>query len=135
MLMKTITSLAVAAACLTTMATVTGTPARAASPQSHNADVAPGWSPEQNIKESERYDRLVATDPAFRRMRERIECDPVTDPVLHQQCLDSFEQEVQAWYDGQLPAMYRTALNEWSNGSVAYGSSTAPQNYSTSSGR
>jgi hypothetical protein len=126
MLMKTITSLAVAAACLTTMATVTGTPARAASPQSHNADVAPGWSPEQNIKESERYDRLVATDPAFRRLRMRIECGPITDPVLHQQCIERFQQEVQAWRDGQLQALYGSAL---------YGSSTPPENYSSGSGQ
>jgi hypothetical protein len=126
MLMKTMTSLAVAAACLTTIATITGTPARAASPQSHNVDVAPGWSPEQNIKESERYHRLVATDPAFRHTRMRIECGPITDPVLHQQCIESFQREVQAWHDGQLQAFY---------GSTLYGSSMPPENYTSSSGQ
>ncbi|HEY2539331.1 MAG TPA: hypothetical protein VGI28_07525 [Stellaceae bacterium] len=130
MLMKPMTSLAFAAACLTAIVTL---PAQAATHYRHSS-YSSSWSPVQNIKESERYDRLVATDPAFRRFRERIECGPVTDPVLHQQCLDSFQQEVQAWYDGQLPAMYRTALSEWSNGAAAYGSSTSPQNYTTSSG-
>jgi hypothetical protein len=64
----------------------------------------------------------------------RVECGPITDSVLHQQCITSFQQEVQAWYDGQLPAYYNTALNEL-NGSVGYGSSTAPENYTTGSGR
>lgn len=134
MLMKSVTSLAFAAACLTTIATVPGPSAQAATHYRHSS-YSSSWSPVQNVKESERYDRLVATDPAFRRMRERIECGPITDPVLHQQCLDSFQREVQAWYDGQLPAMYQTALSEWQTGSVAYGSSTAPQNYNTSSGQ
>jgi hypothetical protein len=135
MLMKTVTSLAFAAACMTTIATLPTAPAEAATYHRQSAEVASSWSPVQNIKESERYDRLVATDPAFRRMRERAECGPITDPVLHQQCLESFQREIQAWYDGQLPAMYKTALTELSNGSVAYGSSMAPQNYSASSGR
>ena len=135
MLMKTVTSFAFAAACMTTIATLPEATAEAATYHRHSTYNASSWSPVQNIKESERYDRLVATDPAFRRMRERIECGPITDPVLHQQCLDGFQQEVQAWYDGQLPAMYRTALNEWSNGSVAYGSSTPPENYTPGSGQ
>ncbi len=134
MLLKPMTGLAFAAACLTTIATLPGPSAQAATHSRHSS-YSSSWSPVQNVRESERYDRLVATDPAFRRMRERIECGPITDPVLHQRCLDSFEREVQAWYDGQLPAMYRTALSESQTGSVAYGSSTAPQNYTTSSGR
>ncbi len=135
MLMKTATSLAFAAACMTTIATLPAVPTEAATYHRESAAVAASWSPVQNIKESERYDRLVATDPAFRRMRERIECGPITDPVLRQHCLESFEQEIQAWYDGELPTMYRTALNELSNGPVAYGSSMAPGNYNASSGR
>src|ERR1700761_540786 len=134
MLMKTATGLTFAAACMMTIVTLPGTSSQAAAYSGHSSYNA-SWSPVQNIKESERYDRLVATDPAFRRMRERIECGPITDPVLHQQCLDSFQQEVQAWYDGQLPSMYRTALNEWSNGSVTYGSSTPPENYTSGSGQ
>jgi len=134
MLMKTMTSLAFAAACLTTIGALPGTPAQAATHSRHRGYDAPAWSPVQNIKESERYDRLVATDPTFHRMRIRIECGPVADPVLRQQCIDSFQQEVQAWYDGQTQAMYSTALNEL-KGSVAYGSSTPPVNYPTSAGR
>ena len=134
MLIKTWMNLAFAAACLTSIAALSGAPARAATADGQSAYVAQSWSPLQNIRESERYDRLVATDPAFRRLRMRVECGPITDPVLHQRCIASFQHEVQAWYDGQLPAYYNTALNEL-NGSVGYGSSTAPENYTAGSGR
>jgi len=77
--------------------------------------------------------RLLATDPAFRRERMRIECCPITDPVLHQRCIGSFRQEVQAWNDGGTQAMYRTASNELNSG--YYGSSTALVNYPTSAGQ
>jgi hypothetical protein len=132
MLIKVVTSLALAG-CLTMIATLPGAPAQAAT--SRNASTASSWSPVQNVRWSERYDRLVANDPAFRRSRMRIECGPIADPVLHQQCIDSFQQEVQAWNDGQLPNMYQTALAEWSNGNVAYGSSTPPLSYPTSAGQ
>jgi hypothetical protein len=121
MLTKTVTSLAFAAACLTTIATLPGASAQAATSHRSSAYVASTWAPQQNLKEAELYDRLIATDPAFRRMRMRIECGPITDPVLHQQCIESFQQQVQAWYDGQLQAFY--------------GSSTAPGNYTSSSGQ
>ena len=109
MLVKTMTSLIFSTACLTGIATLTGAPAQAASPHRHSSYAVTAWSPQQNIRASEHYDRLVATDPAFRRMRMRIECSPITDLVLHQQCIQSFQQQVQAWHDGQLQAFYRLA--------------------------
>jgi hypothetical protein len=131
MLAKLVTGLAFAG-CLTMVATVPGTSAQAATPYGQSAAAR---SPVQNIRWSERYDRLVANSPAFRHSRMRIECGPISDPVLHQQCIDSFQQEVQAWNDGQLPNLYQTALADWSNGNVAYGSSTPPVSYPTSAGQ
>jgi hypothetical protein len=52
----------------------------------------PNWSAQRNVAESEHYDRLLERNPAFRQARERKECGPITDPQLHQQCLESFAQ-------------------------------------------
>jgi hypothetical protein len=59
-------------------------------PQTNPGDVSPSWSPQRNVAESEQYDRLLKGNPAFRRARMHKECGPITDPQLHQQCLDSF---------------------------------------------
>ena len=76
MILKTSIGLAFAAACLTAIVTM---PVR--------ADTA-----RQNVIQSERYDRLLETNRAFRQARMRKECGPITDPQLHQQCLASFSQ-------------------------------------------
>ena len=52
----------------------------------------PDWSARQNVLQSERYDRLLEANPGFRQARMLKECGPITDPQLHQQCLDSFAQ-------------------------------------------
>jgi hypothetical protein len=44
-----------------------------------------------NVRESEQYSALLRSNPAFRKKREAIECGPITDPQLHQQCIASFE--------------------------------------------
>jgi hypothetical protein len=59
-------------------------------PQTSPGDVSPSWSPQRNVAESEHYDRLLKANPAFRQARMHKECGPITDPQLHQQCLDSF---------------------------------------------
>ena len=51
------------------------------------------WSAQQNVRQSERYDRLLETNRGFREARMRRECGPVTDPELHQQCIASFGQD------------------------------------------
>jgi len=61
-------------------------------PQSNVETALPSWSPRENVLQSQRYDRLVETNGAFRQARMRKECGPITDPQLHQQCLDSFAQ-------------------------------------------
>ena len=52
----------------------------------------PDWSARRNVIESEHYDRLLESNRGFRQARMRRECGPITDPQLHQQCLDSFAQ-------------------------------------------
>jgi len=59
-------------------------------PQTNPGDVSPSWSPQGNVAESEHYDRLLKENPALGQARMRKECGPITDPQLHQQCLDSF---------------------------------------------
>jgi hypothetical protein len=51
------------------------------------------WSAPQNVRQSERYDRLLETSRGFREARMRRECGPITDPQLRQQCLASFHQD------------------------------------------
>jgi hypothetical protein len=46
-----------------------------------------------NVNAGPAIDRLgvnCIADQAFRQARMREECGPITDPQLHQQCLDSF---------------------------------------------
>ena len=126
-----------------TMAAAAGLLAMTAGMPAAQAQPAPGngnawvlqngqwvWSPRLNIVHSEHYDRLVADGPGFRRARMRVECGPIMDPVLRQQCIESFSQEVQAWRDGQAQAYYRDGLS-----GLAYGSSTPPQPYVSSAGQ
>jgi hypothetical protein len=78
----------------------------------------PDWSARQNVIQSEHYDRLLESNRGFRQARMRKECGPITDPQLHQQCLDSFAQ-----YE---PAAAATG----------YGSSTSPRHhYRSNAGR
>jgi len=47
-------------------------------------------SAQQNVRESQQYEQLVCSNPAFRERRMREECGPISDPQLHQNCLASF---------------------------------------------
>ena len=77
-----------------------------------------GWSPEQNVRQSEHYTRLLEHNRPFRQARERRECGPITDSQLHQQCLASFAE-----------------YSPWAGAAPAYGSSSSSRNYSSRSGR
>jgi hypothetical protein len=91
-------SLAFAAAALIGIAGLT--PARAQpagpvqlltnGPQANVEAQSPSWSAQQNVVQSQRYDRLVETNGAFRQARMRKECGPITDPQLHESCIASF---------------------------------------------
>jgi len=54
-----------------------------AAPRSESAD--------QNVRESEQYERLLCTNPSFRAKRIAQECGPITDPQLKQSCEASFQ--------------------------------------------
>jgi ABC-type transport system substrate-binding protein len=165
MIIKTATGLAFAAACLTTIATTpadaqtagtyggpqtyqgsmspnwsAGTSGSASgnyTPQNDQGSMAPssggtGWDPQRNVMEAQRYDRLVETNPAFRRARIRKECGPITDPQLRADCIASFEQ-----YE---PPVASSASSQRVTSSTArhhqyVGSSTAPRQYHSHSGR
>jgi len=100
MIINTAVTLAVAAAVLAAIAMTTAAHAQAVRPTvtvKHRPIVSPGdvstsWDVRQNVIDSKAYERLLATNPAFRRERKRIECGPITDPELHQSCLASFER-------------------------------------------
>ena len=100
MIINTAVTLAVAAAVLAAIAMTTAAHAQAVRPTvtvKHRPMVGPGdvstsWDARQNVIDSKAYERLLATNPAFRRERKRIECGPITDPELHQSCLASFER-------------------------------------------
>jgi hypothetical protein len=81
-------------------------------PQSSGVEQSGGWSAQQNVVESHRYDRLVEANRGFRHARMVKECSPVTDPQLHDQCVASFNEDE--------PAMS--------------GSSTGPHKYHSNSG-
>lgn len=93
-MMKTVTSLAFAAACLALAAMPS---ARAQELVTNGPQVNPGdydgnWSAAQNVRESQLYDRLLQTSWRFRQARMAKECGPITDPQLRGQCVASFEQ-------------------------------------------
>jgi ABC-type transport system substrate-binding protein len=100
MLRNGLTTLAFAGACLTAAATIPAAHAQYApsvqvitnGPQSSGVEQSGNWSPQRNIVESERYSRLLRTNPQFRAQRMRLECGPISDPQLHDQCVQSFSQ-------------------------------------------
>jgi hypothetical protein len=48
-------------------------------------------SAEQNVRQSKQYEQLLCSNPGFRAKRIAQECGPVSDPQLHQSCVDSFQ--------------------------------------------
>jgi len=47
-------------------------------------------TPAQNVRKSQHYDHLVATNSSYRASRMRKECGPIRDPELRANCLGSF---------------------------------------------
>jgi hypothetical protein len=94
MMIKIATSLAFAAACLAAIPAVNAQPAGEILVVAPPPRVDPGdvnWNPQRNVIESQKYDRLVETNPAFRMARMRKECGPITDPELREDCIKSFD--------------------------------------------
>ena len=50
------------------------------------------WSARQNVADSQRYEALVHSNPAFRAARIQKECGSITEPGLYQQCVASFDE-------------------------------------------
>ncbi|HEX3882892.1 MAG TPA: hypothetical protein VHW66_09560 [Stellaceae bacterium] len=109
-------SLAFAASCLVAMpaafANSTDMPPAAAStptdmvtngPQADRGDHSRNWSAARNVRESQHYERLLATSPRFRMARMRKECGPITDQQLHQSCMASFGNGGEAMYGSSTP--------------------------------
>jgi len=116
MIIKT-TSLAFAAACLMMVSGVPAALAQTAGgppqlvtngPQTDAGDVSPSWSAPRNVIESERYDRLLETSGAFREVRMRKECGPITDPQLRAECFASFNQDEPYAGSSTPPRSYRS---------------------------
>jgi hypothetical protein len=95
MIINSVLTLAVAVAVLATVAIASTVYAQQARivvkhrPIVSQGDVSESWDPRQNVIDSKRYEQLLATSPAFRQERMRIECGPITDPQLRQSCLGS----------------------------------------------
>jgi hypothetical protein len=65
-------------------------------PQANPGDHGRNWSAARNVRESQWYDRLVATNRGFRQYRERKECGPINDAEMHSQCMASFDTGAEA---------------------------------------
>jgi hypothetical protein len=59
-------------------------------PKVEPGDNPANWSARQNVADSDRYEKLVHANPAFRAERIQKECGSITEPDLHQQCVASF---------------------------------------------
>lgn len=45
-----------------------------------------------NVRQSERYEQVLHSNPSFAKKRMQEECGPISDPQLHAQCVASFGQ-------------------------------------------
>jgi len=111
-MMKTVISLAFAAACVAVMpsanAQIIQNELVTNGPQASRGDFG-DWSARRNIIESRHYDLLLQTNPAFRAARMRRECGPITDPQLRADCLASFDRYEPFVGSSTAPRRYRTA--------------------------
>jgi hypothetical protein len=94
---KLLTSLALSAGILTVIAAMPNAGARADElvtngPQFTAGDRSGSWSAQRNVRDSQRYEALVQTNPGFRANRMRKECGPIADPEMRYDCRASFGQ-------------------------------------------
>jgi hypothetical protein len=96
---KHVTSLAFSAAILTAIGAMPAAHAQGGAgqaelvtngPQFNQGDRSGAWSAQGNVRDSQRYEALVQTNPSFRANRMRKECGPIDDPQLRADCLASF---------------------------------------------
>jgi glucose dehydrogenase len=93
---KLVASLAFAAGILTAIAAMptaqaqTGVELVTNGPQFNAGDRSGSWSAQGNVRDSQRYEALVQTNPGFRANRMHKECGPIDDPQLRSDCIASF---------------------------------------------
>ncbi len=94
-----LTSLTLAAVCLTALAVTAPARSQEAAgpiqlvtngPQFSPGDEAGPAAAEPNVRQSAQYDALLRTNPAFRAVRIQKECGPISDPELRASCIGSF---------------------------------------------
>jgi hypothetical protein len=56
----------------------------------------PDQSAPANVRQSQQYEQVLHSNPAFRAKRMQEECGPITDPELHANCVASFGPDTAA---------------------------------------
>lgn len=99
---KRITSVTTAVAVIGALALMSAAQAQMAAPPPNRVDLysdmpkaEPGdnpanWSARRNVADSQRYEQLLRSNPAFRNARIQKECGSITEPDLYQQCVGTF---------------------------------------------
>jgi hypothetical protein len=59
-------------------------------PQFNAGDRSGAWSAQHNVRDSQRYEGLVQSNPSFRARRMQKECGPISDRQLRGECIASF---------------------------------------------
>ena len=59
-------------------------------PKVDPGDNPANWSARRNVVDSQRYEQLLHTNPAFLHARIQKECGSITEPDLYQQCVGTF---------------------------------------------
>jgi hypothetical protein len=106
MISRRLTTVALSAGCIVALGAIPAAQAQTYPQQAYNAASAQlvtngpqtnagdrsDWLAREDVIKSRRYDRLLETNLAFRRFRERMECGPVSLPTLRADCFASFRQ-------------------------------------------
>jgi hypothetical protein len=110
-MMKTVVSIAFAAACValapSANAQIIQNELVTNGPQASRGDFG-DWNARRNVIESRHYERLLQVSPGFRHARMRRECGPINDPQLRASCLASFNQYEPMVGSTVAPRRYRT---------------------------
>ena len=108
---KMLAGLMLAASCLMATAAIGTASAEDAlitnGPQASPGDRSTSRAAAINNRESAMYERLLATNPAFRRARMAKECGPINDPQLHASCMASFGQAEPSYGSSAMPNRMR----------------------------
>src|ERR1051326_2645768 len=96
---KLVTSLGFSIGCLTAIAAMPtahaemgawGTELVTNGPRINRGDGSGPWAAQHNVRDSQRYDAVLNTNPNFRAKRMQKECGPIDDRQLRDDCLASF---------------------------------------------